>query len=282
MKRMYDIQEIAQLIDKFMAGETSIAEEDVLAQYFRTHEVSEEWAVYKEMFALFDAGEVDIDMEVGTTEQPATPQRAKIVTFKKRDKQQGDSYHTSTASSWMWPAIAACIVAVFFLGRTSKGIDEQVSPQPVATGTKVIYASASDTAYQSPTLVDEFIVKLADYYGVEPEVLDCNSTTDATNYLYVFPDEMEVDVFGRLLQVACWYNNKCPGYQLRLSQEEFFFELDDMHEGRHHMWLAEKIGNNTFLYGVNAPIGVSVSNTNYMNFRDRHAPFNKKYLYYKL
>ena len=42
MKRMYDIQEITQLIDKFMAGETSIAEEDVLAQYFHTHEVSEE------------------------------------------------------------------------------------------------------------------------------------------------------------------------------------------------------------------------------------------------
>ena len=86
MKRMYDIQEIAQLIDKFMAGETSIAEEDVLAQYFRTHEVSEEWATYKEMFALFDAGEVDIDVEAETDEQAATPQRAKIVTFKKRVK----------------------------------------------------------------------------------------------------------------------------------------------------------------------------------------------------
>ena len=54
MKHQYDIQQIAQLIEKFMAGTTSIAEEDVLAQYFRTHEVSEEWAVYKEMFALFD------------------------------------------------------------------------------------------------------------------------------------------------------------------------------------------------------------------------------------
>ena len=182
----------------------------------------------------------------------------------------------------MWPAIAACIVAVFFLGRTSKGIDEQVSPQSTAVGTKVIYASASDTAYQSPTLVDEFIVKLADYYGVEQEVLDCNSTTDATNYLYVFPDEMEVDVVGRLLQIACWYNKSTPGYQLRLSQEEFLFELNDTHDGRRYMWLAEKIGNNTFLYGVNAPIGVGFSNTCYMDFRDKRASFNRKYMYYKL
>ena len=76
MKQMYDIQEIAQLIDKFMAGETSIAEEDVLAQYFRTHEVSEEWAVYKEMFALFDAGEVDIDVEA--TEQKSEERRTTV------------------------------------------------------------------------------------------------------------------------------------------------------------------------------------------------------------
>ena len=282
MKRMYDIQEIAQLIDKFMAGETSIAEEDVLAQYFRTHEVSEEWAVYKEMFALFDAGEVDIDVEAETDEQAATPQRAKIVAFNKWSKKQGEPHHTSTASRWMWPAIAACMVAVFFLGRTSKGIDEQVSPQPVATGTKVIYASTNDTTYQSPALVDEFIAKLASYNGIEQEMLDCTSTTDATNYLYVFPNEKEVDVFAHLLQVACWYNKSIPGYQLRLSEDEFYFELNDTHEGRRYMWLAEKIGDNTFLYGVNAPTGVGFSNTCYMDFRDKHAPLNKKYLYYKL
>ena len=282
MKHQYDIQEIAQLIEKFMAGTTSIAEEDVLAQYFRTHEVSEEWAVYKEMFALFDAGEVDINVEAETDEQAATPQRAKIVAFNKWSKKQGEPHHTSTASRWMWPAIAACMVAVFFLGRTSKGIDEQVSPRPVATGTKVIYASTNDTTYQSPALVDEFIAKLASYNGVEQEMLDCTSTTDATNYLYVFPNEKEVDVFAHLLQIACWYNKNTPGYQLRMSQDEFYFELSDTHEGRRYMWLAEKIGDNTFLYGVNAPTGVGFSNTCYMDFRDKHAPLNKRYLYYKL
>ena len=63
MKRAYDKREIAQLLSNFMAGETSVAEEQVLAQYFRTHEVGEEWAEYKEMFALFDSGEVDIELE---------------------------------------------------------------------------------------------------------------------------------------------------------------------------------------------------------------------------
>lgn len=76
MKHQYDIQEIAQLIEKFMAGTTSIAEEDVLAQYFRTHEVNEEWTVYKEMFALFDAGEVDIEVEA--TEQKSEERRTTV------------------------------------------------------------------------------------------------------------------------------------------------------------------------------------------------------------
>ena len=69
MKQPYDKQKIAQLLSKFMAGETSVAEEEVLAQYFRTHEVDEEWAEYKEMFTLFDNGQVDIEIEDGTSEQ---------------------------------------------------------------------------------------------------------------------------------------------------------------------------------------------------------------------
>jgi len=62
MKRQNDEQQIAQLLSKFMAGETSLAEEQLLAHYFRTHDVDEEWAEYKEMFALFDSGEVDVEV----------------------------------------------------------------------------------------------------------------------------------------------------------------------------------------------------------------------------
>jgi len=63
MKRQNDKQQIAQLLSKFMAGETSLSEEQLLAQYFSTHDVGEEWAEYKEMFALFDSGEVDIEVK---------------------------------------------------------------------------------------------------------------------------------------------------------------------------------------------------------------------------
>ena len=81
-----------------------------------------------------------------------------------------------------------------------------------------------------------------------------------------------------LLQVACCYDNTSPGYQLHLSQSQFHFELNDLREGRHHIWMAEKIGGNTFLYGVNVPEGVIVSNANYT---DRHIVGNNRYAYYK-
>ena len=49
MKRQYDKQEITRILDKFMTGETSLEEEKMLAQYFRTNAVGDEWQKYKEM-----------------------------------------------------------------------------------------------------------------------------------------------------------------------------------------------------------------------------------------
>lgn len=48
--------DIQRLIDRFMSGQSTLGEEVRLAQYFRTHDVPEEWADYKAMFAYFDAG----------------------------------------------------------------------------------------------------------------------------------------------------------------------------------------------------------------------------------
>ena len=62
MMRQYDKQKIARVLGKFMAGETSLDEEQLLAEYFRTHEVDDEWQEFKEMFALFDSGKVDIEL----------------------------------------------------------------------------------------------------------------------------------------------------------------------------------------------------------------------------
>ena len=107
MKNQIKKQEIAQLLSKFMAGETSVAEEEVLAQYFRTHEVDEEWAEYKEMFTLFDNGQVDIEIEDGTSEQPIKDYSAKIQMLPKTVREKPKI----VALRWLMVGIAASIVS---------------------------------------------------------------------------------------------------------------------------------------------------------------------------
>ena len=48
--------DIRTLIKRFMDGQTSIEEEDRLAEYFNTHEVDEDMLPYKQMFAWFGDG----------------------------------------------------------------------------------------------------------------------------------------------------------------------------------------------------------------------------------
>ena len=117
MKNQIKKQEIAQLLSKFMAGETSVAEEEVLAQYFRTHEVDEEWTEYKEMFTLFDNGQVDIEIEDGTSEQPIKDDSAKIQMRPKTVREKPKI----VALRWLMVGIAASIVLllVFHLGRST-------------------------------------------------------------------------------------------------------------------------------------------------------------------
>ena len=131
MKNQIKKQEIAQLLSKFMAGETSVAEEEVLAQYFRTHEVDEEWAEYKEMFTLFDNGQVDIEIEDGTSEQPIKDYSAKIQMLPKTVREKPKI----VALRWLMVGIAASIVLllVFHLGRSTA---EQ--PSLVAEKTEVL------------------------------------------------------------------------------------------------------------------------------------------------
>ena len=117
MKQQYEKQEIAQLLSKFMAGETSVAEEDVLAQYFRTHEVDEEWAEYKEMFTLFDNGEVDIELEDETSAPLINDDSEKIKMLPKAVREKPKI----VALRWLMVGIAASIVLLvaFHLGRST-------------------------------------------------------------------------------------------------------------------------------------------------------------------
>lgn len=55
MKR-YSQHQIEALLNKFMDGQTTVEEEALLADYFRSHDVPAEWEDYRDMFSYFDRG----------------------------------------------------------------------------------------------------------------------------------------------------------------------------------------------------------------------------------
>ena len=124
--------------------------------------------------------------------------------------------------------------------------------------------------YQDPARVDEFIEKMAAYHNVKEGQLKCGAANDSNvvSRVYVFPDKKEVDVFGRLLQVACFYGDETPGYHLNFSHQQFFFELKDQRKQLQYRWIAERINGRILLYGTNAPIGAQTTSACYQEYRN--------------
>lgn len=124
--------------------------------------------------------------------------------------------------------------------------------------------------YQEPARIDEFIAKLAAYNKVNEGELNCSAANDSSmvSAVYVFPDNDEIDVFGRLLQVACWYDSKTPGYLLNFSHQQFFFELKDLRKQLQYRWIAERVNGKILLYGTHAPLGAKESSACYQEYRN--------------
>lgn len=181
----------------------------------------------------------------------------------------------SITPHWVWPAMAACMAAAFFLGFTLFGGNIQRPslqvPLQSSEPPKTVYASVTDTTYQDPALVDEYIAKLAAQYEVVQELPDSIAITDAgaVSFVYMFPDYKEVDVLAHMQQVACWYSNGTPGYLLHMTNDRLLFELQDATKGRQYLWIVEELGPNTLLYGINSPLTATISYACYNDYRER-------------
>lgn len=72
-------KDIRTLIDRYMAGQTSLEEESRLADYLRTNEVGEDLLPYKQMFAWFDEGmPLESQQADKLTSRQATSQPAQV------------------------------------------------------------------------------------------------------------------------------------------------------------------------------------------------------------
>ena len=135
------------------------------------------------------------------------------------------------------------------------------------------YSPAEDSTYQAPSRMVEFITKIADYNKVKAVPLTCSIGSDdstAVSMAYVFEDKEELNLFGRLLQAACWYDSKTPGYLLNFSHQQFFFTLKDLRKNEKYLWIAERIiGDRILLFSSHSPIGADVSSVCFQNYREQ-------------
>ncbi|MBR5169385.1 MAG: hypothetical protein IKW85_02315 [Muribaculaceae bacterium] len=137
MKR-YTQQQIQNLLDKFMNGLTTLEEEAELGDYFRTHEVPEEWEDYRQMFGYFDRG---MEGDLVSAEQPR-PSLPRLISRR-----------------WWGIAAAACIsaaiVATVVLHRPVTTVTVPEMPPVIAQKADSIATPvAVEAESQSPQLAE--------------------------------------------------------------------------------------------------------------------------------
>lgn len=154
-------------------------------------------------------------------------------------------------------------------------------PTPLLTDPnlhRASYKQTEEAGYMAPSRVDDFIASLAEYNHIESEPLNCHARNDSTvrSQAYVFPDDDEIRLFDRLLQVACRYGCDSPGYQLTITQQQLMFSLEDQREDLRYLWLAERIsGDRIILYTTRSPMDRTISSDCYQNFREKIAHTNQ-------
>ena len=154
--------------------------------------------------------------------------------------------------------------------------ERKVQVEATASTPNLHYAAQSlayDSTYQAPSKMNAFIDKIAEYNKVKGVTLDCTSDSDGNNVVntaYVFQDTKELDLFARLLQAACSYDSKTPGYLLRFSNKQFYFTLKDQHKGEKYLWMAERlVDGRILLLSSHSPIASKVSAACYQNYLEQ-------------
>lgn len=104
--------DIKKLVERFMNGLTTIEEEKKLAEYFRTHEVSDQWQEYKEMFAWFDKGMPTSDQQAQDSISKNDTTNSNNITKTKHNKRRWAIISTL--------AVAATLTFLLVLTATNK------------------------------------------------------------------------------------------------------------------------------------------------------------------
>jgi hypothetical protein len=77
---MKEDAKIKQLLEKYLEGETTLREEDLLSDYFNNQQVRPEWLVYKDLFTFFEDSKMAVPQK---TFVPPQTKRSRFDFFQK-------------------------------------------------------------------------------------------------------------------------------------------------------------------------------------------------------
>ena len=294
--------EIQRLIDRYLNGVTTPEEEQQLARALLGGNIPDEWKVVRIMLGELAMGEAEYDADMA---KKASRKKSfvlpvpvrwliaasvalligfvcfnsiesnedNVVAEMKTDKPQEHRMVSNNAVSNESPTKEQTDGTNTGLTIHNSNVNNIIAK---VTDENLHYASnvINDTVdnYQSPSRMEEFIVKIANYHHIKCDSLSCaigKDDFDVVSTAYVFPDTEELDLFRRLLQAACWYDDKMPGYLLNYSHQQFFFCLKDMRKGLKYLWIAERVRNKILLYSTHSPLDTEVSSDGFREYRDK-------------
>lgn len=294
--------EIQRLIDRYLNGVTTPEEEQQLARALLCDDIPDEWKVVRIMLGELAMGEAEYDTDMAEKVSHVKPvvvsifarwlvaasialvigfvcfnsiesNEDNVVAEMKTDKPQEHRMVSNNAISNESPTKEQTDGTNTGLTIHNSNVNNIIAK---VTDENLHYASnvINDTVdnYQSPSRMEEFIVKIANYHHIKCDSLSCaigKDDSDVVSTAYVFPDTEELDLFRRLLQAACWYNDKMPGYLLNYSHQQFFFCLKDMRKGLKYLWIAERVRNKILLYSTHSPLDTEVSSDGFREYRDK-------------
>lgn len=145
--------QIQQLIDKYMNGQTTVDEEQLIARYFRTAtDVPDSLKPYRDMFAYFDDGMPlgalpEFDGSSGQADTRVAPDDNKVVAPRRRSLR--------IAAWWSGAvAVAAAVALLLIMHRPSAPV------QPIASAVVVSDTCSTSTGVEAEQNVVTDSVKL--------------------------------------------------------------------------------------------------------------------------
>lgn len=294
--------EIQRLIDRYLNGVTTPEEEQQLARALLGGNIPDEWKVVRIMLGELAMGEAEYDADMA---KKASRKKSfvlpvpvrwliaasvalligfvcfnsiesnedNVVAEMKTDKPQEHRMVSNNAVSNESPTkeqTDGTNTGLTIHNSNVNNIIAKVTDENLHYVSNVINDTVDN--YQSPSRMEEFIVKIANYHHIKCDSLSCaigKDDSDVVSTAYVFPDTEELDLFRRLLQAACWYDDKMPGYLLNYSHQQFFFCLKDMRKGLKYLWIAERVRNKILLYSTHSPLDTEVSSDGFREYRDK-------------